>query len=237
MRDDDHCLVRGIALQSPELMFRSKNPSSWSARQGATTADHKHRSSNRATSVAAARQRFAALADQRIETCGCRLTNCDNPASSAAATIAESSAYGAPMLMFSRRCRRRAGPPGRQSRRYAAGRPEVRLAQVDAVDANGALRWRMEAENELLQGRLAGTGATDDDHVLAGLDAEGDIFSAGSAWFRIGESDVANSISPANSGAVNERLFLRPFDRLAISFSSDSSAVRAFWYCISRPTA
>ena len=58
----------------------------------------------------------------------------------------------------------------------AAERGEILLAQVDAVEENGACGHIVEAHHQAGQGGFAGAGMAHDGDGLAGLDGEGDIF-------------------------------------------------------------
>ena len=111
----------------------------------------------------------------------------------------------------------RAVEEGRILRHVADVAPEVgriELPEVDAVDHHRALARLVKPEQQLLQGRLAGTDTANDDHFLAGRDPATETLErlqrcAGIAEFDLVEFDVA-----AQLRAMDETGVGGPLDRL-----------------------
>jgi hypothetical protein len=65
--------------------------------------------------------------------------------------------------------------PLRDDADLPAQRPEVELGQLAPVEQDPPGRWKIQAEEQVREGRLAGTRASNDAQQLTGLDLERDI--------------------------------------------------------------
>ena len=97
----------------------------------------------------------------------------------------------------------------------------VELAGIDTVDHHGALGRLVKAEQQFLQGRLAGSDAADDDHLFTGRNQAAKALERRQrrtwiAEFDIGKLDIAAQFRPMDEtrvGGALDRLLHNLFQR------------------------